>query len=195
MDLERTLIIIKPDAVQRGIIGDIISRFEKVGLKFVGMKMFVPEDDRLTRHYPTDRREFIEGMGQKTLDNYSDLGIDPKEMFGHADPYKIGLQVREWLVDFMKSGPVIAAVLEGPHAVEIVRKIRGFTLPSAAQPGTITGDYSFDSSSLANAGKRSIKNLVHASGNKAEAEHEIPIWFEADELHNYDVVHQRLMTE
>lgn len=195
MKTERTLIIIKPDAVQRGIVGDIISRFEKVGLRFAGMKMLVPEDDRLTMHYPSDRREFIEGMGKKTLDNYKDLGMDAKEVFGHADPYKIGMQVREWLVEFMKSGPVIAAVLEGPHAVEIVRKIRGFTLPSAAQPGTITGDYSFDSSALANAGKRTIKNLVHASGNQEEAEHEIPIWFEADELHDYHAVHQRHMTE
>ena len=190
---ERTLIIIKPDAVQRGIVGDIISRFEKVGLKFIGMKMIVPEDDRLAKHYPTDRHEFIEGMGNKTLTNYQELGMDPEPVFGHADAYKIGLQVREWLVEFMKSGPVIAAVLEGPHAVETVRKIRGYTLPSAAQPGTITGDYSFDSSALANAGKRNIKNLVHASGNKEEAEHEIPIWFEADELHNYQTIHQQHM--
>jgi nucleoside-diphosphate kinase len=192
--VERTLIILKPDAVQRGLVGEIISRFEKVGLKFVAMKMLVPEDERLTKHYPTDRHEFIEGMGNKTLDNYKELGIDATEVFGHADAYKIGLQVREWLVDFMKSGPVIAAVLEGPHAVETVRKIRGFTLPSAAQPGTITGDYSFDSSALANAGKRTIKNLVHASGNKEEAEHEIPIWFDADELHSYETVHQKHMT-
>jgi nucleoside-diphosphate kinase len=192
--MERTLIIIKPDAIQRGIIGDIITRFERVGLKFVGMKMIVPEDDRLSKHYPAERHEFIEGMGHKTLDNYKDLGIDPKKVFGHSDAYKIGLQVREWLVEFMKSGPVIAAVLEGPHAVEIVRKIRGFTLPSAAQPGTITGDYSFDSSALANASKRTIKNLVHASGNKEEAEHEIPIWFEADELHDYETIHQKHMS-
>ncbi len=194
MELERTLIIIKPDAVQRGIVGDIISRFEKVGLKFVGIKMIVPEDARLAKHYPTERREFIEGMGNKTLDNYKDLNMDATEVFGHADAYKIGLQVREWLIEFMKSGPVIAAVLEGPHAVEIVRKIRGFTLPSAAQPGTITGDYSFDSSALANASKRTIKNLVHASGNAEEAEHEIPIWFKADELHSYPTIHQHHMT-
>lgn len=193
--MERTLVILKPDAVQRGIVGDIITRFEKVGLKIVGMKMVVPEDDRLTRHYPTTRREFIEGMGHKTLNNYKELGIDAKDHFGHNDPYKIGLQVREWLVEFMKSGPVIAMVLEGPHAVETVRKIRGFTLPSAAQPGTITGDYSFDSSALANSAKRTIRNLVHASGDQEEAEYEIGIWFEADELHDYTTIHQRHMTE
>ena len=192
--MERTLIIIKPDAVQRGIVGDIVTRFERVGLKFVGLKMLVPEDDRLAKHYPTERREFIEGMGHKTLDNYKELGIDAKEQFGTDDAYKIGLEVQKWLIDFMKSGPVIAAVLEGPHAIDTVRKIRGFTLPSAAQPGTITGDYSFDSSALANESKRSIRNLVHASGNKEEAEHEIPIWFEADELHAYETVHQKHMT-
>lgn len=194
MDQEKTLVIIKPDALQRGIVGDIITRFERVGLKIIGMKMLVPEDDRLAKHYPTDRREFIEGMGNKTLNNYKDLGIDPKEYFKDISPYAIGMQVHEWLVEFMKSGPVIAMVIEGPHAIETVRKIRGFTLPSAAQPGTITGDYSFDSSALANAGKRTIRNLVHASGNAEEAEHEIPIWFDQDELHDYENIHQRHMT-
>jgi len=192
--MEQTLIILKPDVVQRGIVGDILTRFEKVGLKIVGMKMLVPEDERLAKHYPTSRREFIEGMGNKTLDNYKELGLDAKKEFGHEDPYKIGLQIQKWLIDFMKSGPVIAAVLEGPHAIDIVRKIRGFTLPSAAQPGTITGDYSFDSSALANTGKRTIKNLVHASGNKEEAEHEIPIWFDSNELHDYETIHQKHMT-
>lgn len=193
--MERTLVILKPDVIQRGIVGDIFTRFERVGLKIVGMKMLVPEDERLSRHYPTERREFIEGMGHKTLNNYKELGLEPKNEFGHADPYKIGLQIQKWLVDFMKSGPVIAAVLEGPHAIEVVRKIRGHTLPFNAQPGTITGDYSFDSSALANAGKRTIRNLVHASGNKEEAEHEIPIWFNKDELHDYETIHQKHMTD
>ncbi len=191
--MEKTLIILKPDAIQRGIVGDIITRFEKVGLKIVGLKMLTPEDDRLARHYPKDRSELIEGIGNKTLNNYKELGIDPKKQFGHADAYKIGMQVHGWLVDFMKSGPVIAAVLEGPHAIEVVRKITGFTLPTAAQPGTIRGDYSFDSSALANAGKRTIRNLVHASGNREEAEYEIPIWFDEDELHDYETIHQKHM--
>ncbi len=192
--MEQTLIILKPDVVQRGIVGDILSRFEKVGLKIVSMKMLVPEDKRLAKHYPNSRREFIEGMGNKTLNNYKELGLDVKAEFGHTDPYKIGLQINKWLIDFMKSGPVIAAVLEGPHAIEVVRKIVGFTLPSAAEPGTIRGDYSFDSSALANAAKRPLRNLIHASGNKEEAEHEIPIWFDSSELHNYETIHQKHMT-
>ena len=191
--MERTLIIIKPDAIQRGIIGDIITRYEKVGLKIIGMKMFTPSKDLLNKHYPVDRIEFIEGMGHKTLENMADLGLDPKEKFGHDDPYKIGIEIQKWLVDFMAGSPVIAMVLAGPHAIEVVRKIRGHTLPLKAMPGTITGDYSFDSSSLANNDMRPIRNLVHASGNPEEAEFEIGLWFSDNELFEYDTVHQAHM--
>jgi nucleoside-diphosphate kinase len=191
--VEKTLIIIKPDAIQRGIAGDIITRFEKVGLKIVGMKMFIPSKDLLNKHYPVDREEFITGMGHKTLDNMKNLALDPIEKFGHADPHKIGLEIQKWLVDFMAENPVMAIVLEGPHAVEVVRKIRGHTLPLMAQPGTITGDYSFDSSSLANNDMRPIRNLVHASGNVEEAEFEIDLWFKKNELFAYHTVHQTHM--
>ncbi len=186
---ERTLIILKPDAVQRGLIGDIIGRFEKMGLKIVGAKFFVPTTELLNKHYPVDREDFITGMGQKTLDNYRELGLDPKHYFGTDDANKIGLVVQKWLVDFMISAPVMAVVLEGPHAIELVRKVRGHTLPLKADPGTITGDYSFDSSSLANSEQRPIRNLVHASGNKKEAEFEIDLWFKPDELFDYSTAH------
>lgn len=192
--MERTLVILKADAVQRGIMGDIISRFEKVGLKVVGMKMLVPDEGLANKHYPVERREFIEGMGNKTLENYMEQGKDPLVEFGHADPHKIGLQVQKWLVEFITSGPVVALVLEGPHAVELVRKIVGHTLPAKAQPGTIRGDYSFDSSALANDSKRPIRNLIHASGNVEEAEFEVKLWFKPEELFEYDTVHQRHMT-
>jgi nucleoside-diphosphate kinase len=191
--MERTLIILKPDAVQRGLVGDIITRFEKVGLKIIGAKMLVPAKDVANKHYPKDRHDFIEGMGQKTLDNYKELGMTAHEHFGHDDPHKIGLEVQKWLVDYLTSGPVLAIVLEGPHAVDIVRKIRGHTLPAKAQPGTITGDYSFDSSSLANSDMRPIRNLVHASGDAKEAEYEIDLWFKPDELFEYDTVQQHHM--
>lgn len=190
---ERTLILIKPDAVVRGIVGEIITRFEKVGLKIVAAKMIVADEEILSKHYPVERKEFIEGLGQKTIDNNNELGIDTREVFGTDDPYKLGLQIQEWNAYYMKSGPLFAMVLEGPHAVETVRKIRGFTLPSKAQPGTITGDYSFDSSSLANAGKRPIRNLVHASGNNEEAEFEVNLWFTPQELHDYETIHQKFM--
>jgi nucleoside-diphosphate kinase len=194
--MERTLIIIKPDALQRGIAGDIIHRFEKIGLKIVGCKMFIPNEELLNKHYPVDREDFIIGMANKTIENATEQGIDVAKMFGSSDPKKIGLQLQKWLVDFMTSAPVIAMVLEGPHAIELVRKLRGHTLPLKAMPGTITGDYSFDSSSLGNAQARPIKNLMHASGNAEEAEFEVSLWFGEDELYsNYETLHQTFMNK
>lgn len=192
--VERTLVVIKPDAVQRGIMGDIITRFEKTGLKIIGAKMFVPSKKLLDEHYPASRTEFVKGLGARTLESYAEAGIDATEHFTDVDPLKIGHEVRNWLVDFMTSGPVMALVLEGPHAVEIVRKIRGHTLPQKANPGTITGDYSFDSSGYANMNKRPIRNLVHASGNVEEAEFEIGLWFRKSELFDYETVHYKHMS-
>lgn len=193
--MEKTLVIIKPDAIQRGIIGEIIHRFERVGLKLVGAKMLVPEKGLADKHYPKEREEFIVGMAKKTLENYKEQGMDPNEDFGTDDPKEIGLKIQSWLVDFLISGPVFAFVLEGPHAVEVVRKICGFTLPQKAAPGTIRGDYSFDSSSMANLSKRPIRNLIHASGDVEEAEFEINLWFSDNELYEYETIHQKHMVE
>lgn len=191
--MEKTLVILKPDAVQRGLVGEIISRFEKAGLKLIASKMVRPSKDLADKHYPLDRQEFIEGMGHKSLNNYKELGVDPVKELGTADPHEIGKAVQGWLVEGLTSGPVIAIVLEGPHAVELVRKLAGNTLPIKAEPGTIRGDFSFDSSSLANSQKRAIRNLIHASGDKQEADFEINLWFSRDELHAYDAIHQRHM--
>jgi nucleoside-diphosphate kinase len=192
--MERTLVIIKPDALQRGLTGEIITRFERVGLKIIAAKMMHVDEELANKHYPADRREFIEGMAQKTLENYKELGMDPVKELGTKDLYKVGLKIQKWLVDFLMSGPVFTVVLEGPHAIELTRKICGITLPLKASPGTIRGDFSFDSSSLANYGKRSIRNLVHASGNKEEADFEISLWFSENELHDYETIHQKHMT-
>lgn len=183
--MERTLVLLKPDAVQRSLVGEIISRFEKAGLKLVATKMVTPNRELAQRHYPDDRHDFIKGMGHKTLDSYREAGHDPKLNFGTEDAHEVGLQLQKWLVDFLVSGPVIALVLSGPNAVKLVRDIRGHTIPVKAEKGTISGDYSKDSAILANAEKRSIKNLVHASGDKQEAELEINLWFNAEELHDY----------
>ncbi|HET7640453.1 MAG TPA: nucleoside-diphosphate kinase [Ktedonobacteraceae bacterium] len=191
--MERTLVVLKADAVQRGIIGDIIGRFEKMGFKVVGAKMLQPDTDLAGKHYPTERREFIEGMGNKTLENYHEQGKDPRIEFGTDDAYQIGLKLQSWLVEFLTSDPVLALVLEGPHVVEMVRKVVGHTLPAKAQPGTIRGDYSFDSPLLANENKRPIRNLIHASGNVDEAELEINLWFKPGELFSYDTIHQTHM--
>lgn len=192
--MEKTLIILKPDAVQRGLVGEVIGRFEKAGLKIVAAKMIVASQDLADKHYPLDRKEFIKGLGKNTLISYEKQQLDVKAQFGSLDPYKIGLEVQGWLVNFLKSDPVLAMVLEGPHAIEMVRKICGITMPLNAQPGTIRGDYSFDSAALANSAQRSIWNLVHASGNQEEAEFEIGLWFSDSEIHKYETIHQKHMT-
>lgn len=191
--MERTLVVLKPDTVARGLIGEIVTRFEKVGLKIVAAKTMLVTKEHADKHYPADRREFIEGMGNKTLENYKNLGIDVKKEFGEDDPHKIGLEIREWLVSMITEGPVFAMLLEGPHAVELVRKLVGHTLPLMAAPGTIRGDLSYDSSYLANTRKRPIKNLIHASGNLDEAEFETNLWFDKKEIHSYERVDEKVM--
>jgi len=191
---EKTLLVIKSDALQRNIVGEIISRFEKTGLKIVGAKMFVPTEELANKHYPANRDEFIAGMGKKTLDSYKEQGLDPVELMGTDDPKEIGKQIQSWLVESLVSSPVFAFVLEGPHAIAVVRKVVGFTLPAKADPGTIRGDYSFDSSAIANAAGRTIRNLVHASGDPEEAKLEIELWFDKAEIYDYDTIHQKYMS-
>ena len=191
--MERTLVVFKPDTVQRAIMGELLSRFERVGLKVVGMKFMKVSKELADKHYPKDREEFITGMGNKTLENYQKLGIDAKKELGTDDAHEIGLQIREWLADMITEGPVLAMVLESPHAVELVRKIVGHTLPLMAAPGTIRGDYSYDSSYLANTNRRPIKNMIHASGNVEEANFEVPLWFSKEELFDYTRIDEQVM--
>lgn len=192
---EKTLVVIKPDAMQRGIMGEIISRYEKVGLKVIGAKMLKVPKELADKHYPKDREDFITGMGQKTLNSYKEQGLDPIKELGTDDPKEIGLKIQGWLVEFISESPVMALALEGPHAIEVVRKITGFTLPAKADPGTIRGDYSFDSSAYANTAKRPIRNLIHASGDAEEAEFEINLWFKPEELYDYESLHHNYMTQ
>jgi len=191
--MEQTLIVLKPDTVARGLVGAITERFERVGLKIVAAKLMRVDRPMADKHYPITRREFIEGMGNKTLDNYKKLGFDAKKELGTDDAFEIGKVIRDWLAEMITSGPVFAMVLEGPHAIELVRKLCGHTLPLLAAPGTIRGDYSFDSSYLANTAKRPIKNLMHASGNVEEAAYEIPLWFSQKEIHSYERVEEKAM--
>lgn len=191
--MEQTLIAIKPDGVVRGLTGEIITRFEKAGLKLVAAKMLTVTKEHASKHYPADREELWTGIGNKTLENYEKLEVDAEKMLGTKDPKKIGDIVRVWLLDYIVSGPVFAAVFEGPHAVELVRKICGHTLPLLSAPGTIRGDYSFDSALLANTGKRAIKNLIHASGTVEEAKYEIPLWFGPKEIQKYTRTDEDIM--
>ncbi len=183
--MERTFVAVKPDGVQRGLTGEILRRFERAGLKIIGLKIVQVSKELAEKHYPADREELIVGMGNKTLEGYKQLEIDAKRELGTDDPREIGELVRSWLADYITSGPVIAMVLEAPHAIELVRKLIGNTMPLSANPGTIRGDYSYDSAYLGNTRKRPAKNLVHASGNQAEAKYEIPLWFTQQELVSY----------
>ena len=178
---ERTIVVFKPDSVKRGLVGEILSRFERVGLRIVGSKTVKVTEGFIAQHYP-DKEEFLRGMGLKALENYVQHKLDPIKEIGTADPVKIGKRIRRWNMDFLSRGPVIAVVLEGNHAVNNVRKLVGKTIPALAEPGTIRGDYSDDSSILANRENRSVHNLIHASGTVEEAEEEIKLWFKKNEL-------------
>lgn len=191
--MEQTLVVLKPDAVSRGLVGEIVGRFERVGLKIAGAKLVKVDNEFSKKHYPIGREEFIRGMGQKTLDNYKSLGVDPKKELGTDDTFEIGKIIRDWLDELLTSGPVFAMVIEGPHAVELVRKLSGHTLPLLSAPGTIRGDLSYDSSYLANTGKRAIKNLIHASGTVDEAKYEVSLWFKPEELYSYERVEEKVM--
>jgi len=176
--------MIKPDGVQRGLIGEIISRFERTGLKIVALKMIWPTKEQAMLFYPSDE-EWLKTVANKSLSVYKQLGLDPKKDFGTDDPIEIGKKIKEWLAEFLASGPCIAMVIEGNRAIEVVRKIVGATRPYEAQPGTIRGDFSTDSPELANILKRPLRNLVHASDSKEIAEKEIAFWFEEKEIYKY----------
>ncbi len=181
---EQTLVLVKPDGVKRGLLGEIMRRIEQRGLKVVALQMLAATKPLLAKHY-SDAPENLKAMGGKTLATYEKYGLDPVKEIGTNDAEKIGKMVHGWIVEFMTTGPIVKMVVEGLHAVEMVRKIVGSTLPSMADMGTIRGDYSVDSAVLANAQRRGIRNLVHASGNSAEAEAEIKLWFGEKEIHSY----------
>lgn len=174
--MERTLVLVKPDGVRRGLVGEVISTFERAGLRIVAMKMARASPELCEKHYP-DTREWYETVGGKTLEGYAFLGLDAKTEFGTDDRLEIGRTVKGWLVEFLSSADVVAMVLEGNAAVKNVRRICGNTLPLFADPGSIRGRFSLDSPDAANAEKRPVLNLVHASGETDEAVFEIGLWF------------------
>jgi len=182
--MEKTVVLIKPDGVRKGIIGEVVHRLERVGLKIIAAKMVLVDKSHVGKHYADDEKCF-KTVGEKTLENYNKYGLDPNENLGTKDPVEIGKMVREWNMDFLSSGPVFAILLEGPEAVMVVRKIAGSTFPADAAPGTIRGDYSLDSAYHSNLQKRTTRNVVHASGTKEEAEFERKLWFKEKEIYSY----------
>lgn len=174
--LEKTLVVLKPDAVKRNLCGKIITIFEEANFNILEMKMVIPSKELLERHYPNNNKWYI-AVGNKSISNYAEQGLDIVKVMGTDDPLTIGKKVREWLIDYMASGEVLAMVLEGNNAVKNVRKICGNTIPANADPSTIRGRFSIDSSDAANAEQRPIRNLMHASGELDEATYEISLWF------------------
>ncbi|MDZ7786532.1 MAG: nucleoside-diphosphate kinase [Candidatus Saccharibacteria bacterium] len=182
--MERTLVILKPDAIQRQIVGEIISRFEKAGLKLVGLKMLQATDEMAKKHYPD---ELIPIVGEKTMKDWDAYGVDYDESVE-----EIGKMIVEATRKFLTETPVVAFVLEGGHAVEVVRKMVGSTGPKDSLPGTIRGDYAHLSLGRASILKKGAANIVHASGDPKEAKEEIAHWFKKEELFEYKTVHEQL---
>lgn len=183
--IERTALIIKPDGVRRGLIGEVLSRLERMGLKVIGLKMVKPSREHIDDFYPKDKA-WITRLGEKSLKTYKEYGVDPKKEVGVSEPLEIGKKVRDWILETWLSGaPVVVIAVEGVHAIANVRAMVGNTMPTFAQPGTIRGDFSIDSAVIANLVGRAVKNIVHASENNQEAKHEIEHWFAPEELHEY----------
>ncbi|KKQ97623.1 MAG: Nucleoside diphosphate kinase [Candidatus Woesebacteria bacterium GW2011_GWB1_39_12] len=181
---EYTVVLVKPDGVRRKVIGEILARFERVGLKITAAKLIWVDKTVAGKHY-RDNEDYHKSVGIKTLENYEKYGLDANESLGTKDPVEIGKLMRQWNMEFLSSGPVFALLLEGPGAIALVRKMAGNTFPYDSPPGTIRGDYSLDSSFNANVNRRPTQNLVHASGSKEEAELEKKLWFKEEEIYSY----------
>ena len=185
---ERTLIVIKPDGVQRSLVGEIIGRFEKVGLKMVGMKIMVLDQKFIEQHYTLDP-EWRRITGEKTIKSYKDKGLVPPS----EDPHEITAKILANLMKYLASGPVVAMVWQGAHAVKIVRKIVGGTEPLTSDVGTIRGDFVLDSYVMADNDGRAVRNLIHASGSVSDAQKEIKLWFNESELVNYRLIQEQIL--
>ena len=175
--------IIKPDGVKRGHVGEVISRLERMGLKIVAMKLIKANFEKLGKHYKDDKG-YLMSLGEKTLATYEEYGKDPGEDLGTTDVLELGKMIRKWTIDYVGSGPVVAMLVEGQHAVDNVRGIAGPTMPVKAQPGTIRGDLATDSAAYANSERRGVENIVHVSGSVEEAKFEEELWFHKDEIHS-----------
>lgn len=188
---ERTFVILKPDAVQRGLVGEIIQRFERIGLKIVAMKMHMADEKKLWDHYSKDDAWYLK-KGERTAEN--------KKAMGHVvdkEPIEYGKDIIRAVVNFMKAGPVVSLVLEGNNAAAVVKRLVGSTEPATADTGTIRGDYALDSYNLCDVdSSRGMRNIIHctdpADGEGAQ-EREIGIWFTPEEIVNYRLVTEAML--
>jgi len=184
---ERTFVMIKPDGVQRALVGEIIKRAERVGLKIVGLKMVLPTAEQCWTHYNKDEAWFAQ-KGERTMADRQAAGLPVDK-----PAIEYGKDIVGALVKFMTAGPVVAMVLSGNQAVGIIKKLVGGTEPLTSDVGTIRGDYTLDSYSLASLDERAVRNLIHCSDKPEEAEREMKIWFKPEELLNYRQMNEEIL--
>ena len=185
---ERTLVIIKPDGIQRNLVGEIVSRFERTGLKLIAMKMMVPTEELVEKHYTLDP-EWIRIAGEKSIKSAKEKG---NPVLSEV-PLEVGKMVLNSLKKYLTCGPVITMVWEGNHAVSIVRKLTGSTEPLSSDVGTIRGDFVIDSYQLSNQDGRAVRNLIHSSGSVKEANDEINHWFKESDLIEYTHIQEKIL--
>lgn len=184
---ERTFVILKPDAVQRGLVGEIIKRIEQTGLKLVALKMVNATEDQLWAHYNKDDAWYLK-KGGNTIEERTKLGMPIEK-----EAIEYGKDIIRALVKFMSCGPIVPMVWEGNQAVGIVKKIVGSTEPLSSDSGTIRGDYTLDSYNLASLDDRAVRNLIHCSDPVEDAAREIPIWFTPEEILNYRLLAEQIL--
>lgn len=184
---ERSFVILKPDAVQRSLMGEITKRFEQTGLKVTAMKMFMATEEQCLKHYNKDDEWFLK-KGERVVE---DLKASGKEIT--KEPIEYGRDIIRTIVHYMTAAPVVGMVIEGNQAVAVVSKLVGTTEPSTSDVGTIRGDYTVDSYGHSAHEDRAVRNLVHQSESPEEAEREIAIWFKDDEIMDYTTAQERIM--
>jgi len=184
---ERSLVLIKPDGVQRSLIGEIIKRFEQTGLKLCALKILNATEEQSFEHYYKENKWF-EKVGRKTIDNKKEKGENINK-----NAIEYGKEIQSALVDFLTAGPIVCMVWQGNAVCGVIRKIVGGTEPLTSDVGTIRGDFTIDSYGLANSDDRAVRNLIHASENPEEAEREIKIWFSENEILKYNLVQDKIL--
>jgi nucleoside-diphosphate kinase len=185
---EKSLVIIKPDGVQRSLIGEVIKRFERVGLKLIALKFEIPTKEKTKAHYTIDP-EWVIKAGNKGIESLQKKG----EETSHLNAEEIGLGILSKLQTYMSSGPVVIMVWQGAHAVDVIRKIVGSTEPRTSDVGTIRGDFVHDSYEISSIEGRSVRNVIHASGTIEEALKEIENWFKPEEIISYRLVAEEIL--
>lgn len=184
---ERTFVIIKPDGIQRSLVGDIIQRFERAGLKISAMKFGMADEQKLWVHYNKDDAWYLK-KGTGIVENRKAAGMEVTK-----EPIEYGKDIIRALVKYITSGPVVILCLQGNQAVAVVKKLTGGTEPATSDVGTIRGDYTLDSYQMANVDERAVRNLIHCSDNTDDAVREVALWFAETDLLNYRLVQEQIL--